>query len=408
MSTFNGKIEEIPEISVDRFDGENVTSTVYFLSHCHADHMRGLDDWSFHKSLVYRPDVFMYASQISIRILKGLYPPIETKLKELPLGVSTLIKLPFTTNKCITVTLLPAGHCPGSVMFLFELEEKTVLYTGDYRVGINDLKKYSAFYSLGKLKTISRLYLDTTFCKASFSKLPLRQESLQNIYKIVKEWIKLSKKHIIEISLSARYGSEYLFLELAKHFNMPIHVSLETYKTYKYIPEMDKAVTVKGTETQIHAGCGGNMKRSCAQDNSLIRVIIPSTLWWENYDFSKGSMTVTEKGDYRVCYSCHASYEEIKQFILFLQPKAIEPCVMPNNCKDKEIMLNLLEDIMKTYQDNDTEQHEEVKLFKVTDEKFDVNMSTVIEKASETEDDIPEDILGSPTNNFKRKKLRNC
>ncbi|KAF2898502.1 hypothetical protein ILUMI_07673 [Ignelater luminosus] len=405
MSTFDGKIEEIPEISVDRFDGENINSTVFFLSHCHADHMRGLDDWSFHNSLVCRPDVFLYASPISIRILRGLYPSIETKLKELPLGIPTLIKLLFTTNKCITVTLLPAGHCPGSVMFLFE-SEKTVLYSGDYRVRVSDLKKYCALYSLGRLKTIDKLYLDTTFCKKSFSKLPLRQESLENIYKIVEEWIKLSKKHIVEIALSARYGSEYLFLELAKHFDMPIHVSSETYSTYKYIPEMDKAVTVKGTETQIHAGCGGSMKRSCAQDNSLIRVIIPSTLWWENYNFSKGSMIVTEKGEYRVCYSCHASYEEIKDFVLFLQPKSIEPCVVPFNCKEKEIMLRLLEDIMKTYQDY-PEQNEEVKLFEVlTDEKSNANVSTVIQKASEPVDDIPEDILGSPTKSFKRKRLR--
>lgn len=34
---------------------------------------------------------------------------------------------------CFSVTAIPAGHCPGSVMFLFEQNFKHVLYTGDFR-----------------------------------------------------------------------------------------------------------------------------------------------------------------------------------------------------------------------------------------------------------------------------------
>lgn len=33
----------------------------------------------------------------------------------------------------IVVTAIPACHCPGSVMFLFEQENKRILYTGDFR-----------------------------------------------------------------------------------------------------------------------------------------------------------------------------------------------------------------------------------------------------------------------------------
>lgn len=36
-------------------------------------------------------------------------------------------------NDRCTVTALPAGHCPGSVMFLFERPDKCALYTGDFR-----------------------------------------------------------------------------------------------------------------------------------------------------------------------------------------------------------------------------------------------------------------------------------
>lgn len=33
----------------------------------------------------------------------------------------------------LSVTAIPAGHCPGSVMLLFEQRDKRVLYTGDFR-----------------------------------------------------------------------------------------------------------------------------------------------------------------------------------------------------------------------------------------------------------------------------------
>lgn len=36
-------------------------------------------------------------------------------------------------NVKLAVTAIPAGHCPGSVMFLFDYKEMRVLYTGDFR-----------------------------------------------------------------------------------------------------------------------------------------------------------------------------------------------------------------------------------------------------------------------------------
>ena len=42
MSTFCGIMSEFPKISLDRFDEENQRSNVFFLSHCHSDHMVGL------------------------------------------------------------------------------------------------------------------------------------------------------------------------------------------------------------------------------------------------------------------------------------------------------------------------------------------------------------------------------
>lgn len=395
MSTFNGTIVEIPEISVDCFEnGNNLNSLVYFLSHCHTDHMRGLSNWNFQKSLLERPNVYLYATPISVRILNHLYPQLEAKLIEIATSDSTLIKIPYK-NTQLTVTALPAGHCPGSVMFLFETASKNILYTGDYRVSASDLRKYKAFYSMGEVKRIDKMYLDTTFFKPSYYKLPPRSDSISKICTVIDQWIKQSPAHIINITPSATYGSEFLFMEISKIVGMPIHVNSTTYNLYKRMPEMDEAVTLSAT-TQLHANCGRKFKEICKEDRALIRTIVPSTLYWEGKNMDSDCMEIGKDGRYRVCYSCHASLEEIEEFLSFLKPVEVEPCVVPSFLREKEEMFELLEKVMSTYQTSSLMEDEESKLFKQ------VESAPSTPEKTECEWD---DVLGSPVNNFKRKRL---
>lgn len=70
MSTFSGLFEEIPFISADRFDGENLRSKIFFLSHCHMDHMRGLD----------RPEGLpgpLYTSAVSRVLVRKQFPNVQ-------------------------------------------------------------------------------------------------------------------------------------------------------------------------------------------------------------------------------------------------------------------------------------------------------------------------------------------
>lgn len=72
MSTFCGFIDEIPGISVDNFESYNCsTSRLFFLTHCHFDHMKGLN---VHTKL---PGV-LYMSPISEKIVNKLFPCIKT------------------------------------------------------------------------------------------------------------------------------------------------------------------------------------------------------------------------------------------------------------------------------------------------------------------------------------------
>ncbi|KAF5300245.1 hypothetical protein FQR65_LT09199 [Abscondita terminalis] len=383
MSTFSGKIVEIPEISVDNFEGQNTNSLVYFLSHCHTDHMRGLNNPVFQNVLSVRSGVYLYASSISIKILKNdpQYSDIGRKLKEIPVHNATLIKIPHR-EQFFTVTALPAGHCPGSVMFLFEINGKNILYTGDYRVSSTDLEKYKAFYSLGKLKNIHKMYLDTTFFAKSFAKFPLRQDSINSICSYIKEWLEMNLNHLINVVPSANYGSEYLLMEIAKKVLMPIHVGEKCYNVYKCIPEMDGAITLDPKTTRIHSNCGDSFKEICLKDNKQIRKIKVSTLWWKHKNIDKSYVHV----------------EKIKSFLLFLKPMEVEACVVPNDLRTKNELIELLNEIILTY-NNDDVKDENFRLFACPEIDNDESQSD-----KETVNDDLDSLLHSPTQTFKRRR----
>lgn len=73
MSTFSGFLEEIENVSVDRFTTINFKSRAFFLSHCHMDHMIGLNEINSENELPGR----LYLSEISQVIVNRRYPAIK-------------------------------------------------------------------------------------------------------------------------------------------------------------------------------------------------------------------------------------------------------------------------------------------------------------------------------------------
>ncbi|KAG9330711.1 hypothetical protein JZ751_022386 [Albula glossodonta] len=74
----------------------------------------------------------------------------------------------------VVVTLLPAGHCPGSVMFLIEGNQGTVLYTGDFRLARGEAARMEHLHSGCRVKDIQSVYLDSTFYDPNFFQIPSR------------------------------------------------------------------------------------------------------------------------------------------------------------------------------------------------------------------------------------------
>ncbi|KAL4659505.1 protein artemis-like isoform X1 [Arapaima gigas] len=351
MSSFEGRMKEYPSVSVDRFDRENLHARAYFLSHCHKDHMKGLKGPLLKRKLKFSLTVKLYCSPVSKELLLSnpKYGFWEDHIVALELESPTQISLVDETSgekEDIVVTLLPAGHCPGSVMFLFEGDRGTVLYTGDFRLAKGEVGRMELLHSGGRVKDIQSVYLDTTFYDPKYFQIPSREACLNGIRELVRSWITLSPYHVVWLNCKAAYGYEYLFINLSEEFNSQIHVN--NLDMFKKMPDILCHVTTNRA-TQIHAckhpreeeffrtsrlPCG-----SKAPDGSPVQIISikPSTIWFGERNRRTSVVVKTGRSSYRACFSFHSSYSEIKDFLSYICPVNIYPNVIPVGKTAEEI-----------------------------------------------------------------------
>ncbi|KAG9489943.1 hypothetical protein GDO78_005712 [Eleutherodactylus coqui] len=121
MSSFLGRMREYASISIDRFDRENLSAKAYFLSHCHKDHMKGLRGPLLKRRLESCLKVFLYCSPVTKELLltNPKYAFWEKRIRAIEVDTPTQISLideATGDSEEVLITLLPAGHCPGSVM----------------------------------------------------------------------------------------------------------------------------------------------------------------------------------------------------------------------------------------------------------------------------------------------------
>lgn len=106
MSTFNGKIEEIPSVCVDKFD--DINFKFYFLSHCHTDHLHGLNTTEkFHSTI--------FCTEISAHFIRQKYPQHCNSLTVVQIGIPVVLYYEEDDHlRAFNVTFIPSGHCAGA------------------------------------------------------------------------------------------------------------------------------------------------------------------------------------------------------------------------------------------------------------------------------------------------------
>ncbi|XP_037837276.1 protein artemis isoform X2 [Kryptolebias marmoratus] len=305
--------------------------------------MKGLKGPLLKRKLQFSRTVRLYCSFVTKELLLNnpKYAFWEEYIVPLELESPTQISLVDEASgqkEEVVVTLLPAGHCPGSVMFLFEGCRGNVLYTGDFRLAVGDASRMEHLHSGSRVKDIQSIYLDSTFYDPRFYQIPSREVCLRGISELIGNWISQSSHHVVWLNCKAAFGYEYLFTNLGDEFNTQIHV--KNLAMFKKMPEILSYVTTD-RRTQIHAcrhpkdeeffqgnrlPCGGT-----AADGTPLRIISikPSTMWFGERTKRTSVIIKTGGSSYRACFSFHSSYSEIKDFLSYLQPVNIYPSVVP-------------------------------------------------------------------------------
>ncbi|XP_051490460.1 protein artemis isoform X2 [Apus apus] len=365
MSRFGGRVREYPGVSIDRFDRGNLRARAYFLSHCHKDHMKGLRAPAMKRRLEGSLKVKLYCSPVTKELLltSWKYKFWENHIVALEVETPTQISLLDETTgekEDLEVTLLPAGHCPGSVMFLFEGENGTVLYTGDFRLAKGEAARMELLHSGTRVKDIQSVYLDTTFCDPKYYHIPSREECLSGILELVRSWTSLSRYHVVWLNCKAAYGYEYLFINLSEELGFRVHVN--KLDMFRNMPEILYHVTTD-RHTQIHA-CRHPRDDECFRGNRLpcgmtcqngtplhIISIKPSTMWFGERNKKTSVIVRTGESTYRACFSFHSSYSEIKDFVSYICPMNVYPNVLPLGGTEDKVM-EILKPLCRSYRRN--------------------------------------------------------
>ncbi|XP_063953850.1 protein artemis-like isoform X2 [Lytechinus pictus] len=268
--------------------------------------MVGLSSKKFADRLKCNPHIKLYCSEVTFEFLltDERYKHLQASLFSLPIEQTSTVILVNEFNgqeEKLLVTLLPAGHCPGSVMFLFEGSEGTVLYTGDFRLARGEAARMEPLHSGYRVKDISSVYLDTTFCVPEAMFIPSREESKDALLDLVDRQISKSAGHMVKLNCKAKYGYEYLFVELSKTFN----------------------------------------QKPCSLKKATdILSIQPSTMWFTGN--ARPDDVVRKIGRrYRLCFSFHSSFSEIRDFLGYIRPHHVYPNVIPYGSSEEEVIQRL-------------------------------------------------------------------
>ncbi|KAG8517680.1 5' exonuclease Apollo, partial [Galemys pyrenaicus] len=304
----NGLLIPHTPIAVDFWSLRRAGSArLFFLSHMHSDHTVGLTStWA-------RP---LYCSPITAYLLHRHLQVSKQWIRALEVGESHVLPLDEIGQETMTVTLLDANHCPGSVMFLFEGYFGTILYTGDFRYTPSMLKEPA----LRVGKQIHTLYLDNTNCNPALV-LPSQQEAARQIIELIRK----HPQHNIKIGLYS-LGKESLLEQLALEFRTWVVLSPQRLELVQLLGLAD-VFTVEEKAGRIHAV-------------SHVEICHSAMLQWNQIHPTIAILPTSRKircshpDIHIIPYSDHSSYPELCAFVAALKPCQVVPIVSRQAFRD--------------------------------------------------------------------------
>ncbi|KAI0244478.1 DNA cross-link repair protein PSO2/SNM1 [Massospora cicadina] len=326
----------------------------YFLSHFHSDHYGGLGKTFAHGTII--------ASTITARLVQS------------HLGVDPKYVLGLDTNTCydidgVRVILIDANHCPGAVLFLFEVPTAAtdrytrILHTGDFRVD-DDLHLDPT--SLVMSKPLDYVYLDTTYCNPNYA-FPSQAKVLEAATRLAVDFVNASPATTRFSSTLHRWGfgclvkknpnrydkvvvcgtysigKERIFVSIAKALNSKIFVTGSKRRTLLAFQdaELTRLLTDDPLQAAVHVQPMGTINAKCLKAyyedlkkrNANLQELlgIRPTGWTFSNRYAHPAappLTAVEPEGpvapshasatvkiYGVPYSEHSSYAELRRFV---------------------------------------------------------------------------------------------
>eukprot|EP00188_Purpureofilum_apyrenoidigerum_P001297 Plantae.Rhodophyta-Purpureofilum_apyrenoidigerum.ctg1697.p1 GENE.Plantae.Rhodophyta-Purpureofilum_apyrenoidigerum.ctg1697~~Plantae.Rhodophyta-Purpureofilum_apyrenoidigerum.ctg1697.p1 ORF type:complete len:531 (+),score=69.74 Plantae.Rhodophyta-Purpureofilum_apyrenoidigerum.ctg1697:166-1758(+) len=329
-------------------------ASAFFLTHYHADHYGGLT-FKWHGPMI-------YASELTAKLVVHHLGVQSSHVKGVRMNERCAVSQEAKVG--LTVTLLDANHCPGSVLMLFETRAgQRYLHTGDMRYD----PRMRYYRELKDSPQLDILYLDTTYCNKKY-KFPVQEDAISMVLTTAEKELNEEPRTLI---LVATYliGKERVLKALSTRLARKVFVSEAKERILRLLdlPYYDEVFTSAPTETNIHVTQWESFTESVpwgfkphyekmheilktenirkqganCEENFYRKVVGFVPTGW-TYDV-KGTMSKHEKGVcrlYGVPYSEHSSYEELLEWVGFLRPKRVVPTVGGGTVSKEATMLS--------------------------------------------------------------------
>jgi len=299
-------------ITVDRTKEEKIE--FFFLSHAHEDHVKGLNPTFFKK----RPTTLVYTTLLTKELLL-LYKP---KLQPFAQRILTIRwDLPVTIlSDRVKVIALPAYHCDGSSMFLFDFipEQKRILYTGDFR-----FHPVMRNWRYGPVDTI---YYDDTFTHMAGS-IPTQEESDRVMKKVIE------KEQHVYINMSVLGFEPALRRLLREKPQWRLYMDPKLKETWRG-QQIELLLSQENwTQCQAEANLWLTHRKLKKHWKPNVPVIVPTATKFLCEKWQKGKEQCVEVEEVHgktlyifIFYVTHSNGEEIKRFFCHVPHKKIKSC----------------------------------------------------------------------------------
>lgn len=207
----------------EHVSGRDLSAIV--LSHSHIDHCGGIPLFYISGS------VPLYCTELTYNISEVLYQDMMRISQEyIPFGKRELRNmrkytqfLPYNkkqkVGKKTWITLLDAGHIPGSAMILVEMDSKTILYTGDFNLTKTQLL---AGVDVATIPTIDAIITETTYGSTNHSP---RKETEQKFLDKIQEIMSNGGTALVPAFGVSR--SQEILMVLTQNLDFPFPITVD-------------------------------------------------------------------------------------------------------------------------------------------------------------------------------------